>query len=229
MRFNPQFPRQVFVVHALGDEMNKTRAAITRLATALTPLEIGVTALDPFGTGDSDGEFAEAHYDIWLDDYHALLEATPACKTVLSVRAGGPLAHLLAQQHPQIDTSIAWHPEKSLSRALQSLLRTRATAARLAGEPEKVEELVARLEDGATVEAAGYDISPQLWASAARVDQLVRDLPNHDHQHMALWTGPVKPMHAPETDYFVAGEQFWNTAEIVIPEPFIEHTVSLLS
>lgn len=62
-------PRGLFVqVHALGEEMNKSRRMMALQARALARAGHLVMQLDLLGCGDSPGRFAEATWADWLED-----------------------------------------------------------------------------------------------------------------------------------------------------------------
>jgi len=127
--------------------------------------------LDLVGTGDSAGEFREARLSRWLDDIAgaaAWLEAHgPADRTSLwlwGLRLGALLACAAAVREPgRFKRLLLWQPVTDGKAMLTQFLRIRVAAAMAeGGVPEKTEELRARLAGGASVEVAGYDISPEL-------------------------------------------------------------------
>jgi exosortase A-associated hydrolase 2 len=81
--FLPAGPRALFALHheptapvrgaivyvpPFGEEMNKSRRMAALQARALAAAGWHVLQIDLFGTGDSEGDFAEATWDAWLED-----------------------------------------------------------------------------------------------------------------------------------------------------------------
>jgi len=50
----------VVIAPPFAEEMNRSRRMMVLLAIALAERGFGCLAVDPFGTGDSDGDFADA-------------------------------------------------------------------------------------------------------------------------------------------------------------------------
>src|SRR2546426_10091814 len=54
-----------------NEEMNRCRSMITLQAKAFSLLGIGTLVLDLHGTGDSEGNYVDARWEIWLEDIRA--------------------------------------------------------------------------------------------------------------------------------------------------------------
>ena len=126
--------------------------------------------VDPFGTGDSAGDFGEATWEIWLDD---LLDAARALdgerRVLVGVRSG---SLLVADMTPRLDptpTSVVHvEPERSGRAVVRRWLRTRVARSRLAGDrSESTESLRSRLEGGESLELGGYRLGAELAATLA--------------------------------------------------------------
>ena len=61
----------VLYIHPFAEEMNQSRRIAVLQAEALAGLGYGVLTLDLTGCGDSTGEFADARWVIWRDDFIA--------------------------------------------------------------------------------------------------------------------------------------------------------------
>ena len=58
----------ILFVPPFGEEMNKARRMVALQARAFSNMGYGVFIADLYGCGDSEGEFLEAEWGIWLDD-----------------------------------------------------------------------------------------------------------------------------------------------------------------
>ena len=67
----------VVIVPPFAEEMNKSRRMFALLAERLATLGVGTALIDLYGTGDSEGDFGDARYDVWLDDMTAMVAQRP--------------------------------------------------------------------------------------------------------------------------------------------------------
>ena len=152
-----------------GDEMNHARPLMAAAARALAAAGWDVRCHDPFGTGDSDGEFAEATLRGWIDDVaDDVVDARHRGPVVLwSARQGALLvAPVMAElrrrrkpsqgahRHPGVSACAAFSPVASGTAALTQWLRIAAMAT-----GERPEVLRARLGTGEAVQVAGYPLT----------------------------------------------------------------------
>src|SRR5690606_29370002 len=117
----------------------------------LAALGIDVLLLDPFGTGDSAGDFGEARWETWRADAEAAV-------AWLGERCGGPVglwglrlgavlaADVAAQANGRIAYLVLWQPVLFGERFLTQFLRLRV-AAGMGGQAvqETTKDLRARL------------------------------------------------------------------------------------
>ena len=199
--------------------------------------------LDLYGTGDSEGELVDARWDGWLADLRAAQAWLRAqrCERVglWGVRLGAALA-LDVAAGGACDQLLLWQPVAQGSVFLNQFLRLRVAADMLATEAaSSVGALRAELTAGATVEIAGYEITPAL---AQAIDAV--DLARYADAHLPAidW---VEAVAAPERPLSVASralverweregitvrahpvvaQPFWGTAEVVVPESFLDAT-----
>jgi len=102
-------------VHPFAEEMNKSRRMAVLQAKALADAGFGVLQIDLFGCGDSNGDFADARWDIWKDDLAAasqwLQERSGQIPGLWGLRLGALLALDFAiaskNEHGSI---ILWQP-----------------------------------------------------------------------------------------------------------------------
>ena len=73
-------PASGWVVHvpAFAEEMNKSRAMVSRQARALAARGYAVVVPDLYGTGDSAGELREATWALWQRNVEAVLDCREA-------------------------------------------------------------------------------------------------------------------------------------------------------
>lgn len=92
----------ILAVPAFAEEMNRCRAMVAMQARTLSAIGIGSLVLDPFGTGDSAGEFDQANWDGWLDDLQRGLDwlrrHEQGCRSLWALRLGAVLASQLARR-----------------------------------------------------------------------------------------------------------------------------------
>lgn len=161
-----------------AEEMNRSRALISRLARSLAECGIGVLVLDLFGTGDSEGEFADARWSIWLNDIDIAAEWIRRRGRRLRGLWGLRLGGLLAAQHmamnpERVRYALLWQPVLDGKTFMTQFLRLRVAAAMgTPGVRESVSGLRARLAFGEALEIAGYMIHPELVATldSVRID-----------------------------------------------------------
>ena len=61
----------ILVVPAFAEEMNRCRAMVALQARQLAQVGMGTLVLDPYGTGDSCGDFVDADWAVWKADLQA--------------------------------------------------------------------------------------------------------------------------------------------------------------
>lgn len=169
----------VVYVPPFAEEMNKSRRMAALQARALTAEGWHVLQFDLAGTGDSEGDFADASWAGWLEDVAAsrawLARQTGFDPWLWGLRLGCLLATLGLQQR-SAPGLVLWQPVLSGRQHLQQFLRLKAGAEWLAAEPEAqaLAKPMQRLQAGSSVEVAGYMLSPAL---ALPMAEAVMELP----------------------------------------------------
>jgi len=161
-----------------AEEMNCARRPAWLQARAFAALGFGVLQLDYFATGDSDGDFSEARWPIWLGDVGAAIDWLERRGLgpigLWGLRFGALLAAAAANARPEtIKRLVFWQPIVDGKSMLTQFLRIRIAAAMAdGGAVEKVETLRAALAAGESVEVAGYELAAELAdaIAAARLD-----------------------------------------------------------
>jgi exosortase A-associated hydrolase 2 len=236
----------VLVCPPFAEELNRTRRAVQLAARRMAALGCSVLLLDPYGTGDSEGDLADARWSLWLDD---LLRGVQwLCRhgsprlALFGVRLGAALALELAGRQ-SCEHVLLWQPVAKGALHLNQFLRLRVAADMLAADAaSSTDALRAELSAGHGVEVAGYAISPGLAHDLDAVDleRLVRaGSPPIDWLEAAPAPGrPLAPASRSLIErWSTAGVRvhaqpcvappFWSTPEIVVPETFIDATARI--
>ncbi|HJY40411.1 MAG TPA: hydrolase 2, exosortase A system-associated [Steroidobacteraceae bacterium] len=237
------------LVAPFGEEMNKSRKMLTDVGIELAKRGIGSVLVDPYGTGDSEGDFSQADWLRWQAD---LRQAVAWCgeeglnvDRLLGVRLGCALGAQVARDAiPGIAHTVFWQPVLDGSRFLDQFLRLRVAASMMDQDrKESTADLRARFARGEIVHVSGYGIAPRLAAQldAVRLTELIGP-----HLGQIHWIEVVRsadtPPPAPATKAIdaaraagmqvtlesVPGEPFWSSVEIVRLPQLIERTVALL-
>lgn len=166
----------ILFVPPWGDEMNHTRPLMAAGARALAAAGWEVRCHDPYGTGDSDGEFMEATLRGWCEDLaDDVVEAGYRGPVVVwTARQGAllvpPLLAELKQRRKRAPAAVvSWSPVTSGAAALTQWLRIAAM-----GGDERLESLRARLEAGESLLAAGYPLTPAFAREVAALDAVAK-------------------------------------------------------
>lgn len=235
----------VLLFPAFAEEMNRTRHQVSLQARRLAKLGYGVLSVDLHGTGDSQGDFGEADWELWVEDMLTalrwLMERAGQPLSLLGVRSGCLLAlEVLRRQNlSPVDKIVFWQPVVNGENFMNQFLRLRMAADLVAaGEGIGTKETKASLQAGESVEIAGYRLSPALYQSL-----VVQDF----NRHAGLDTGLIhwlETVPAPERPigmasrrvieseawqervrlYRITGEPFWATPEISIVPALLDQT-----
>lgn len=157
-----------------AEEMNRCRALASAQARALADAGISCLLLDPYGTGDSDGDLENATWAIWRND--ALLAAdwlsqAANCEVSLwGLRLGGLMAgSLFAEMPARFDRLLLWQPVINGKQYFTQYLRLRVAWLMERDMPaETTDGIRAAMASGTPVEVAGYMIAGHL---AAGIDE----------------------------------------------------------
>ncbi len=166
-----------------AEELNKTRRALCQAAHAFAEAGFAVLQIDPLGCGDSAGDFSDASWTAWLQDFEQLgvglldQEFRGVPRLAWGVRAGCLLASTLA---PHVEAQLWWQPSPQGRAVLQQFLRLRMAAELDSAERISVAALKAELAAGHAVEVAGYLLAPELAAG-------IEAATLHPPEHPALW------------------------------------------
>jgi exosortase A-associated hydrolase 2 len=155
-----------------AEEANCARRHIVAAAHECRALGYASLIVDPFGTGESEGDLSDATWDIWrsnvIDAANWLREREPAPLWLAGVRAGALLA---ASVVPDVSPAgmVCWQPVSSGRAVLDGFLRMKLASEWAVAESANAADILGRLRDqlatGASVEVAGYVLPAALAQS----------------------------------------------------------------
>jgi exosortase A-associated hydrolase 2 len=158
----------VLCLPSFNEEMNRCRSMVSLQAQALARQGLATLVLDPYGTGDSEGEHGDASWQGWLDDALAAcdwLASRGGLNVLWGIRSGALLAAQASRQLAEpVPALLLWQPACDGKQLFTQFLRLRVAAQmeRSHLEKETTASLRARLEQGQPIEVAGYEIAPAL-------------------------------------------------------------------
>ena len=174
------FRGTVLFLPPLGDELNHTRPLMAAAARALSAAGWTVQCTDPYGTGDSEGDFADASLANWAEDVATdAAEAASQGPWVLWVARQGalllPALSQALQRHgvPAPSGLASWNPVVQGSAVVTQWLRLAALGSTGSAAGNGVEALRRQLAAGRPVDCAGYRLS----ALFANELEAVREMP----------------------------------------------------
>ena len=238
----------VLCVPPFADEMNRCRRQVFLQAQQFAAHGIGTLIVDLHGTGDSEGEFRDARWEIWVDDLKSsvdwLVDQGVQKIILLGVRLGALLA---AELSPQIgghlERVIFWQPVVNGKIFLTQFLRLRAAAEMMAGNSGMSPKVLRdQIGEGRIVEIAGYDLHPELALKIEKMDLGVSNIENcpridwfeiSSRQIQSLSPAANQVVEKWKTSGLdvnaevVTGELFWSTPEITVIEDLLTATCSV--
>jgi exosortase A-associated hydrolase 2 len=236
------------IVHlpAFGEEMNKSRRMTALAARALAARGFGVLQLDPSGTGDSDGDFADGSFERWAGELAAGAAWAGARSDgplwLWALRAGALLAGPVLERLAVPAGVALWQPVQSGAQFLTHLLRQKHAGELADAGPGALDGLRRDLRVK-PVEIGGYAITPALGAS---LGQAALQLPL-DRVTRLAWlevTTATPPALSPAARtkvaalrsegiavaaQAVAGPSFWQSAEIEEAPALLDATCGALT
>ncbi len=148
---------------------------VTEVALGLAGRGVATLVPDLYGTGDSEGDFADADWATWRNNLGGAVQWSAAqghtVSGLLAIRLGAALAvgAQAAGLLPNVTRTVLWHPVFDGARALGQFLRLRTAANMISGSRESATDLKARLAQGETIEVAGYGLGGRLAADLESV------------------------------------------------------------
>ena len=238
--------RGVIFVPPFAEEMNKSRRMLALQARHLADLGLGVLMLDLHGTGDSQGDFAEARWTIWKQDIAVacawLNQQGVRRISLLGLRLGGLLAMDFARQKDRsFERIVLWQPVLNGESMMMQFLRLRLAADMLASaeEKESTQSLRRILGGGESIEVAGYELASDLFAAidGLRIEPMPtpdfppihwlelapqdgRTLMPASQRVLQGWRDKGIDVNAAQ----VTGPAFWSSAEIALAPQLLQAT-----
>lgn len=196
--------------------------------------------VDLYGTGDSDGEFDEGRWDIWLDDLQRAKDWLIARDlreiNLLGIRFGACLATTLARQSATEYTRLLmWQPVIRGKSFMTQFLRLKMVSDMVDSSSQlSTTELREISAGGEPIEVAGYKIRHELLASIDAFDMLDDAPPVGTEVSIFEVTPSAAPRYSLDCQRLVkqwsdagtnvvssliGGHQFWSSTEtVVVPE-----------
>ncbi len=228
-----------------AEELNKSRRMVSLQAQRFCKVGYTVLIVDLFGTGDSEGDFAQVNWKIWQQNMcmavRWLQDKGYEQLIFWSLRLGAFLAVQTAASMPvKVVKFIFWQPVVQGKMLLTQFLRLRMAADFISGN-DKISptDLRQQLYNGHNVEIAGYSISPDLaqtidgldfkttkprfgskvfWLEILPSD--ARNVSPHNEGIIIEWGLENIEIEVNK----VVGQPFWNSLEIVELPTLLELT-----
>jgi exosortase A-associated hydrolase 1/exosortase A-associated hydrolase 2 len=237
----------ILLAPPFAEEMNRCRAMVAMQARAFSQIGVGTLVLDPYGTGDSAGEFSDGTWDSWRDDLTRgvawLRSSANGCRALWGIRLGAVMAAELALRDSAISRLLLWQPVANGRNYFTQFLRIRIAAEmQIRGGIRTTEELRKRSAAGEIIEVSGYRVGPDL---ARRLDEVrlpgAADLPSLRLSWFEVLASAQTPhgnssliedyrSGGVEVDYRpVVGPAFWQLHERTVVPDLIGATVSAVS
>lgn len=232
---------------AFAEEMNRCRSHVTAQARALAAIGYQCLLLDPYGTGESDGDIIDGDWDTWLADASAaaqwLVQQTGQPLTLWGVRTGALLAAELAAA-PAVAGLLLWQPVLDGKVFLNQYLRLRIASQMVNDSARETTDIIrARLSAGDIVEVAGYPLTGRMADSlAARRMEDFTGIASKRIAWAEIVAKPGQPMALPSrklieklqtagarvTSQAVACPMMWQVHERVEAPALLQATLALM-
>lgn len=165
----------VVYAHPFAEEMNASRRMAAMQSRALAQAGFAVLQMDLAGCGDSSGHFEEATWDTWVADVGLarrwMFERWSGTAWLWGLRAGCLLAAQACRQDDQPANLLMWQPVLSGKQHLHQFLRLHMAGDIVRGDTSRgTSHLMQLLEQGESVEVAGYSLSAALAQGLAQAD-----------------------------------------------------------
>ncbi|SEL62542.1 exosortase A system-associated hydrolase 2 [Roseateles sp. YR242] len=254
---------QILLLPPFAEELNKSRRMIALAARAFAQAGFDVLLTDLLGCGDSSGDFGDASWDDWLDDtYRAAIwlteqasqprsathphtthtAHTPVPLWLWGVRAGALFAAPLMERLDRPVQWLLWQPVTAGKLQLQQFLRLKVAADLVGGQAKgAMQALRTQLDQGQSVEVAGYRLSPALARGLEQAQ--LKPTPRLQHLVWLETSTREEPALTPAAAMAVqawteqgctvqaaavAGPSFWAATEIEVAPALIDASVAAL-
>ncbi|KKO49320.1 glycosyl transferase [Arsukibacterium sp. MJ3] len=243
----------IIVLPPFAEEMNKSRHLISALMRQLSDAGSSSFMLDNYGTGDSEGDLDQATISLWRDDLYHLIQLLKQqgyrSISFIAVRFGTLQLFDLLNTHLlplPLQHIILWQPVFDVAKFWQQFLRIKVAEAMASGSKISQKELEQQLQQGDTIEIAGYPISPAFYQSLLGINSVLPAQLQHSNlswfetSQLDTIALPVQKMLSQLQQHqllenskvnFVQlkAEPYWQTAELATADQLIALTVQQLT
>ncbi len=249
---NKQVPKRgVLYFPPFAEEMNKARRMAALQARRLSRLGYAVLLVDAYGTGDSEGDFANARWETWRENFACaadwLSDRGVESIVLWGLRLGALLAMdlIAVNQRWPLERMLFWQPVVRGDAFMTQFLRLRVAADAM-GKQDKctVGQMRERLRRGAALEVAGYTLASDMLMSVDALNMetipgaglppidWIELAPEHGRQLSVAGQRLVDGWRAAgvrATGHVVSGEPFWTTPEIAVAPALLDKTCEILA
>ncbi|NMM86731.1 hydrolase 2, exosortase A system-associated [Rhodococcus sp. SRB_17] len=221
----------ILYLHPFAEELNCTRRMVAQQARSLAQAGYGVLQIDLLGCGDSEGEFADATWEAWLQDArHAhcwLREHASGPLWFWGLRTGALLATALANALAERCSFLLWQPPPSGQQMLQQFLRLHTASQWLGAGNASGQTPANMLDNGQPVDIAGYTLTPALARGLAAA-RLQPPSPNPGELVWLELSAQAEPVLSPASEKQLAGwrDAGWAVSAQVLTGPLFWQTVA---
>lgn len=228
-----------------AEEANKSRRMAALQGRSLSKMGYDVILLDLYGTGDSQGDFQEGDWPVWKADIKLVVEQLVP-KGPLSfwgLRMGCLLIADFLQDHPmEVKNCLFWQPVSLGQQLVTQFLRLEMANTMQAEEKITPKILRQRLQQGESVEVAGYRLNANLIAQLDElklldiqftcqqlywielVKQAGKTISPVADKILQQWRSQIPGIQS----HSVVGDSFWATQEIATAPALLECSQSVL-
>ena len=231
------------IIPPFAEEMNRSRRTMALLGCALASGGYKAVIPDLYGSGDSEGGFGDARWDLWKADLirTCTTEGAGHGLVVVGIRTGALLALELLEE-VNVDRCLLIQPVTDGRSFLRQFMRLAEVGSMLGTKPARtVSDLVKSLQEGESVEVAGYVVHPELYSSlsAATLAQCIPNCPTNWFEinssgSVPLMSGKVfdgwlDKKQAPLEIDVISDPPFWRTQEVSVGANVIENAFAVLT
>jgi exosortase A-associated hydrolase 2 len=243
--------KYIIIIPPFAEEMNRSRRMVVLQAKQFAKKGFGTIIFDLYGTGDSEGDFGDARWDIWLANIDSIVQwlrgKNVSVHCLLGLRVGALLLmDYIKKSRTNLDKAILWQPEINGEMAMTRFLRLRLASNMLDRKKEKetTKSLRDKLLTSKSLEIAGYLLSAELYESIASLKLLSLSTKNVRKYYWVDLVSdinqPISPVNSKvieswkknNHDVFVksvVGEPFWALQEITLAPLLLDVTENLIA
>ena len=160
--------KPILLLPPFAEEMNRIRRDVSELSKRLLQAGLTLWTVDLSCTGDSSGKFSASRVSQWQEELVAVLGHASGSNNVpcglLGIRGGSLFVpSLLENPSLNIEKVCLVEPISTGGQLLNEFLRIRVAKSIFEGTKETVSSLATLLEDGDSLEVAGYKLSSSLY------------------------------------------------------------------